>query len=423
MNLLLTGLNYKTAPVAIREKIALRPHDIPSAFQVLNSFPEIRESAILSTCNRTEIYVVTSSIELNGLLPECLGRFCKISPQTFSTHLYTKHNLEVARHLFTVASGLDSLVLGEDQILSQVKQFFKLAQETKSLGTILYRLFQAAIEAGKRIRHETAIGENPGSVGEAALELARQIFGQLNGKNILVLGTGKMGRLLLDTLLQSGVSKLMVCSRTFEKAQEIAKQMNGTPFPIEDLAKPLLQADIVLSASSSSTPLLTRAMLDPIMRERRFSPLFIVDIAVPRNVEESAGQLENLFLYNIDDLKQIVQKANMALQKEMAKAEKILEEELQKFNAWKDSLQVVPTLRALTNKMEEVKSKEIERILSKFPGFNERQRDILENLAHGLVNKMLHGPLIQLKKYANHPLGEDYLKVVRDLFGLEQSND
>lgn len=423
MNLLLTGLNHKTAPVSIREKIAFRPEELPEAFRAFRAFPEIRESLILSTCGRTEIYVVTHAADVNGLIPECLAKYHEISPLTFKNHLYFKEGIEAARHLFCVTSGLDSLVLGEDQILSQVKQYFRVAQDSKTLGVILHRLFQRAIEAGKRIRRETTLGENPGSIGEAALELAKQIFGSLKGRTVLVLGGGEMGRLILEALATSGVSNPMVVTRTREKVEEFVRQIKGTAYSLDEMDTPLLQADILIAASGSTVPLLSRAKLESIMKARRYAPLFVIDIAVPRDIDESAGQLENLFLYDIDDLQQIVENAAGPLQRELVKAHQILEEELKQFQSWLFSLQVTPTIRALTDKFEEMKIKEVQKILSKFPHLSERERAAFHSLAHGLIRKILHQPLIQLKSHAHHPLGAEYVEIVRTLFGLEASHE
>jgi len=420
MNLLLTGLNHKTAPVNIREKIAISFEDLPRAFQLFRQVPQIRESLILSTCNRTEVYTVLHAPAESGFISECLGKLRHISPEAFAPHLYTKRDAEAAKHLFCVAGGLDSLVLGEDQILSQVKQYFRLAQEAKSLGTFLHRLFQSAILTGKRIRHETALGENPSSVGEAALELAEQIFGELKGKKLFILGSGEMGRLVAEAFLAKNTEHPMIASRTFENAKALASQMCGTAYAMKEIKLPLEKADIVIAASGGTEPLLTQKMLKPVMSKRRNAPLFVIDIAVPRNVEESAGKLDNLFLYNMDDLHKIVERANEKLEKELGKANQILDEELDKFLAWKESLQVIPTLRALTEKAERIKSKELERILAKLPDLNGKERAAFEHLAHSLVNKILHGPLVELKAYANHPLGLEYLQVVRDLFSLEE---
>lgn len=423
MNLLLTGLNHKTAPVHIREKIAFQPSDIPKAFQMIRRSTQIRESVILSTCNRMEIYAVTPTEEMNGRLSETLSQFHQIAPTLFLPHLYVKTGIDAARHLFSVAAGLDSLVLGENQILGQVKQFYRIAQEERNLGTFLHRLFRSAIEAGKRVRHETAIGKNPSSVGEAAVELAQHIFGELKTKTVLILGLGKMGRLVLDTLAESGISNLILCNRTFKQAQDMAKAVQGTACPLEDLDKALLKADILIASAAASDIVLTKKHLESVMRERRNAPLFIIDIAVPRNVEESAARLENIFLYNIDDLEKIVRKYHQSVQQEMTKANDILEEELHKFKVWQNGLDIVPTIKALTGKMEEMKKRELQKILSKFPHLGQNERAALELLAHNLVNKIFHRPLVELKDYAEHPLKFDYLEVARHLFGLDGSND
>jgi len=415
MELVLTGINHKTAPVGIREKVAFTANDLPKALAHIRQLPEIRESAILSTCNRTEIYVVTES---EKIIPEYLSEFHHIEINHFADHLYQKRDMDAARHLFLVAGGLDSLIVGENQILSQVKQVLKFAQEAKSLGTVLFRLFQSAILAGKRIRTETALNDNPGSIGEAAVDLAEQIFGDLTGKRVLVLGAGEMGQVVMQALAKSGVSRPQLCSRTLKHAEELAHKLNGTAHPFDHLKTLLSETEIVIAATGSAKPILTRSQLEKTMRERRYAPLFMIDIAVPRDVEESASTLENLYLYNIDDLQAIVQKANQAREKEIVKASAIVDEELVKFEAWKDSLQVIPTIRALNDRVEAIKKKEVERILGKYPNLSEQERAALENLAHGLTNKILHEPLVQLKNYGNHPLGTDYLEIARDLFGL-----
>jgi len=423
MNLLLTGLNHKSAPISVREKISFDPANLPKAFELFRGLPEIRESLILSTCNRTEIYVVTQASELNGLIPECLGRFHELPTQAFLNHLYTKEGTDVARHLFTVTAGLDSLVLGEGQILNQVRRFYRYAQEAGNVGTVLHRLCSHALEAGKRIRRETTLGENPRSIGEAALDLARQIFGSLEGKGVLILGGGKMGRALVDALARSRQSKIMVAARNFEKGKTMAHELGAVAYPLEQIELPLLEANIVITATGSPTPLLTKAFLQKMMKERREAPLFIIDIAVPRDVDANAGELENLFLYNIDDLQEIVKQGNETVEKEMTKANRILEEELSKFIAWKESLQIIPTLRALTRKIEAVKADEIRKALAKFSKLGQRERKIVENLAHSLIGKIMHRPLVQLKTYRGGSLGKDYLEVARDLFGLGEDDD
>lgn len=400
MELVVTGINHKTAPVDIREKVAFLPSDLPKALAQIRKFPEIRESAILSTCNRTEIYAVTGS---ENPIPEYLSQFHHLAIDHFSNHLYQKRDMDAARHLFNVAGGLDSMVVGENQILSQVKQVLKFAEEAKSLGTVLYRLFQSAILAGKRIRAETALSENPGSIGEAAVRLAEQIFGDLRGKRVLVLGRGEMGQTVMQALAKSGVQSPIVCS-----GRE----------PIKAIDSHLSTTEIVITATGRPAPILSKNQLEKTMRGRKRAPLFIIDIALPRDVEESAGVIENLFLYNIDDLRKIVDKANETREKEIVKASGIVDEELAKFEAWKDALSVVPTIRELNERMEEIKKTEIERILSKYPNLGLSDRAALENLAHGLTNKILHHPLVQLKNYGNHPLGTDYLQIARDLFGL-----
>jgi glutamyl-tRNA reductase len=421
--IIVAGLNHKSAPVSVREKITIRPEEFPKALGLLRDFREIRESAILSTCNRTEIYAVANPRYAESFLPRYLGEFRKVPVEFFSQHLYQKEGLEAARHLFSVTAGLDSLVIGEDQILGQVKQSFKMGQEMKSLGVLLHRLFQSAIEAGKRIRNETALGENPGSVGEAAVDLAKRIFGNLKEKTILILGAGEMGKVVAEALIESGVSHVMVCSRTFESAKSLADQFNATPFTFEALHLPLENTDILISAVTSPEPLLKRQTLEEIMRRRRQSPLFVVDIAVPRNVEESAGKLENLYLYNIDDLKQIVRESNQAFQNEIAKAWKIVEEEVQKFFAWQQSRMLSPTLKEITENAHRIKEQELQKFLAKFPNVSPKEKEAVEILAHTLVNKILHKPLVNLKAFSDHPLGYDYVAIARHLFGLDDGEE
>lgn len=419
MTLLLAGLNHKTARVSVREKLSLSVSELPGALEKVRAIHHVREVVILSTCNRTEVYTATDAAKENGVL-SYFQEFCRLPLSDLAPNLYTKSDREAAHHLFLVAGGLDSMILGENQILGQVKQAFQIAQKERSIGTFLHRLFQSALEAGKRIRSETALGKNPGSVGEAAVELARHIFGTLQDKTVLLVGIGKMGNHVLEALLKNGISRLLLCNRTPKTARQAAEKFHGIAYPLEEVQKPLGAADIVITSTGSSTPLLTKLQLDSVMRERRYAPLFVIDIAVPRDVEETAGQIENLFLYNIDDLNRIVETYNRGAQKEAGRARLILEEELAKFQAWRESLEIVPTIKALTEKIEKLKSEELEKILSKNRNVTPEERSLLENLAHNLVNKMLHIPRIQLKNYASHPLRFDYLEVARNLFGLNE---
>jgi glutamyl-tRNA reductase len=421
INLLVTGLNHKTE-LRIREKISFHPEQFDAAFERLKEVPEIREAVILSTCNRTEIYAIMNTLPKTQPIVSYLSDFHQIPPDFFLYHLYTKEGMNAARHLFRVTAGLDSLVLGENQILGQVKQSYKIGQTHQSLGTTLHRLFQRAIEAGKKIRNETMVGENPGSIGEAAVELAKQIFEDLQERAILVIGAGEIGEIVLEALMESGVSQIMVANRTYQKAQELAQRLNGTAFPLEALAHPLVKSDIVITATGSSTPILKKNDLEEIMKQRRHSPLFIIDIAVPRDVEENASKIENLFLYNIDDLKHIVEESNQAFQKEIMKANMIIEEELQEFYTWHQSRQIVPTIKALTEKTKKIKEQELQKFVNRLPNLSEKEKAVLEQFTDTLIAKILHEPLIQLKALAHHPLGEEYLEITRHLFKLDDDH-
>lgn len=415
------GVNHKSAPLEIREKLAIPDHQLEGALLEMTKYHSISEGSLLSTCNRLEIYCISSQEgkqEVLTFLQELKG----ITIEDFAPHLYSYQDEAAVRHLFYVASGMDSLIVGEPQILGQIKDAFEASAKAGGIGPVLHRLFQSAIEVGKGVRTETSIGENPTSVGEAAASLARQMFGSLEEKMVLLVGAGKMSHQAARALAKEGGRvKLQILNRSHEKAIEMAQELGGEAVPFVELPQALLYADMVITSTSAPHVILTASDLRQIMRKRRDHPIFLIDIAVPRDIDPEAKGIQNLFLYDLDDLQQVVEEANRAREREMERASSMVEKEVRRFFHWYGSLRAVPLIKALTERAEEMRRREVEKVLSRFSGLSSKDRDLIEAMSHSIVNKILHRPLVTLKEYANHPMGVRYLDLARGLFGLTDS--
>src|SRR6187455_1976832 len=338
MHLFLVGVSHKTAPVDLRERLDFSSRDVGTAVEALATRLSAAETVVLSTCNRSEIYVAStdpnrSHQDVIGFLSE----YHQIPDDVFLPHVFTRHGHEAARHLFRVAAGLDSIVVGEPQILGQVKDAFQAAAEHHRAGPVLSKLFHWSFLVGKRVRTETGLGEGAVSVSFAAVALARKIFGQLNGRRVLVVGAGEISTLTAQHLRANGVGEILVTSRTPPHAETLAASVNGRSLPWDDLAQGVAVADIVVTATGSQRPIITRAQVEAGTGRHRRDPLFIIDIAVPRDVEASVGDIEQVFLYNVDDLQTLVQENLSRRSSEVDRAEAIVAEEVAKFGAWQRS--------------------------------------------------------------------------------------
>ncbi|HIK56306.1 MAG TPA: glutamyl-tRNA reductase [Synechococcales cyanobacterium M55_K2018_004] len=422
MNIAVVGLSHKTAPVEVREKLSIPTPQTESAIAHLCSYPHIQEVAILSTCNRLEIYIVATETE-NGIreVSQFLSEYGKIPLQDLRQHLFILLHQDAVTHLMRVASGLDSLVLGEGQILSQVKHTHKLGQQHNGIGRILNQLFKQAISAGKRVRTETSIGTGAVSISSAAVELAQMKATNLAAARVCILGAGKMARLLVQHLISKGANRIAIANRSLESAQELAKQFPDTPlqlYLLQDMGQVIAESDIVFTSTSATEPILNRAKLEVILAPGQ--PLMLFDISVPRNVDADVNELSHVQAFNVDDLKAVVAQ-NQESRRQMAmEAEVLLEEEVETFDVWWRSLDTVSTIRNLQDKVESIRAQEMEKALSRLGSeFAEKHQEVIEALTRGIVKKILHDPMVQLRAQQDIEARKRAMETLALLFNLE----
>lgn len=422
MNIAVVGVSHKTAPVEVREKLSIPEPQIGEALASLCSFPHIEEAAILSTCNRLEIYVVAQDTQ-QGIreVSQFLAEHSRVPLVDLRPHLFMLLHQDAVMHLFRVSAGLDSLVLGEGQILAQVKQTHKLGQQHNGIGRILNRFFKQAITVGKRVRTETSIGTGAVSISSAAVELAQIKIDDLSRCRITILGAGKMSRLLVQHLLSKGADQICILNRSLGRAEELANQFNGANLKIglmDDMLSVVAQSDLVFTSTSATEPLLDRAKLEPVLNGNR--PLMLVDISVPRNVHSDVNELGTVRAFNVDDLKAVVAQ-NQESRRQMAmEAEGILDEEVEAFDVWWRSLETVSTISSLRNKVETIREQELEKALSRLGSeFAEKHQEIIEALTRGIVNKILHDPMVQLRAQQDIEARRHAMQTLQMLFNLE----
>ncbi|MCX8117372.1 MAG: glutamyl-tRNA reductase [Desulfobacterota bacterium] len=420
--LVLLGLNHKTAPIDLREQLAFQESEMETALARLRSLPSLKEGMILSTCNRVELYGVSGETERTIRdLKAFLSDFHGIPLNRFEQNLYHQLGEEAVRHLFRVASSLDSMVVGEPQILGQLKSAYAMAAESKASGLILHRLLHRAFYVAKRVRTETRIGNSAVSVSSVAVELAQRIFESLKQRTVLLLGAGEMAELAARHLLAQGVGKILVVNRTFERALALASEFQAEALPFDQLEEGLKRADIVISATDSPHYLLLQSQISKLMRIRKQRPIFFIDIADPRDVEPAVGELENVYLYNIDDLQKVAYENMKDRQQEAQKAEAIVQEEVGKFVRWYQSLDLTPTIVALREKCEEIRKREVAKMLALHPQLSEKERQSLEAMTLAIVNKILHGPISRLKGKDEEGMSNLYVDALRTLFQLPEA--
>lgn len=420
MNLLLVGISHKTAPVELRERIDFHARGLDVALRELAARGSTAETVALSTCNRAELYAASDQIDrARAELVKFLGEFHGLDRSVLLPHVYELTDLDAARHLFSVAAGLDSLVVGEPQILGQVKEAHMVASEVRVVGPVLNRLFHSSFAVGKRVRTETALGSGAVSVSFAAVALARKIFGDLNGRSVLVIGAGEMGKLTATHMKSQGVHHVTIVSRTMAHAARTAEAIGGAlAAPWDDLDSALAASDIVISATGASAPILTKARVEAVMRPRRNRPLFIIDIALPRDVEGAAGEIEQVFLYNIDDLQAVVAENVARRAGEIAHAEAIVNEELDKFASWMRSRRAIPTVVALRQRFETIRRTELDRLDFKLAALPPEARSRVDEVTRLIVEKLLLMPTEQLKALGDPDTVGSYSEALTRLFGL-----
>ena len=417
MHLTLVGLSHKTAPIEIRETLTFPAQVQPQALSTLTHGTEIAEAVILSTCNRTEVYAVGTADGVTDAVIDFLCEFHHLDRHELARYLYVIEGHAVVKHLFRVVSSLDSMVVGEAQILHQVKEAYDLSCEAGTASRLFHRLFRQSFELGKRVRTETAIGENAVSISYAAVELAKKVFDTLEGRTILVVGAGKMSELTAKHLVSQGVRSVLVANRTYERAVELADKFEGTAIPYERLFERMREADIVISSTSAPAYVIDKAQIAGVMKGRR-SPLFLIDIALPRDVDPRVNDLSNAFVYDIDDLNGVVQSNLEDRMREARRAEIIIEEEISSFEAWIESLEVVPTIAAIRAGAEQIRQEELERALKRLGSLSEKDRATVEALSQAIVSKMLHGPTATLREAAAEKDGYACVEAARLLYGL-----
>ena len=419
IDLLVLGVSHRTAPVAVRERLAVVPEAMAEVLAEMAALPAVREAALLSTCNRVEIY---AAIEADGdqaaqALAESLARRAGVTALELAAHLYERRDAEAVQHLFRVASSLDSLVVGEPQILGQTKQAHEAAVRHGSAGAVLNACFQRAFRVARRIRRDTAIARNPVSVSSVAIELARQVFGGFDRRQVLVVGAGKMSELAAKTLRGQGAT-LTVTNRTRARADELAKQFGAGVRDWSDLTGALVAADIVIASTGAQRPVLTLEMLKQVQRARRGRPLFLLDIAVPRDVEPEAGTLDGIYLADIDDLQKVAAEHREGRQSEASEAEAIVTQELTRFlKAWRGR-QLAPTVTALRAHVLGLAQAEAARVAAAFPALGERERRAIADLGEAIAKKLLHAPQMALRNDDAED-GVSLVVAVQRLFALE----
>ena len=416
MQLALVGLSHKTAPVEIRERLAFSNDALRSALTSLVDRRRVNEAMILSTCNRVE--VVAESPD-DRLIRDFICEFHQISHDSVSTHLYSYRNVEAIRHVFRVTASLDSMVIGEPQILGQVKEAFRIAMDAGTVGMHLSALMNRAFAVAKKVRSETGISQSAVSVSYAAVELARKIFGDLSGKTVMIIGASKMGELAAKHLRRAGASSVLVTNRTFERAVELAKVFEGAAVPFEHFTDHMTGADIVITSTGAPHFIIGRSLAEQVIHRRKNKPIFFIDIAVPRDIDPAVNQIDNAFLYDIDDLQQVIDANLKERFKEAMRAEQIVDDEVEAFCLKMQTRDVVPTIVQLRESLEKVRRDEIERNRRHLKDLSPEQQAAVDQITKSIVNKILHPPIEQLKQMAHDPQGADLADLIRKIFNVK----
>jgi glutamyl-tRNA reductase len=420
MHTLVVGVNYRSAPVEIREKLSFIETELPQAMQALKEQKSILENVIVSTCNRTEIYAVVDQLHTGRYyVKQFLADYFGMPQESFSQYLFVHEQEQAVEHLFRVTAGIDSMVLGETQILGQVRNSFLAGQEHGTTGTVFNQLFKQAVTLAKRAHSETAIGENAVSVSYAAVELGKKIFGTLKNKRVVILGAGKMGELAIKNLQGSGANNVTVINRTFEKAEALAEKFEGRALPMSQLQCALLEADILISSTGATDYVIDFELMEYVEKLRKGKPLFMVDIAVPRDVDPRIADLSNVFLYDIDDMQGIVE-ANLA-ERERAAEEIVamIDQEAHQFSDWLATLGVVPVISALRQKALTIQAETMASIENKMPDLTDREKKILNKHTKSIINQLLKEPILQAKEMAGSPKAKEQLELFQQIFGIE----
>jgi len=422
MELFVLGLSHKTAPIDVRERLAVPERELPKVLEALGEVSELAERMFFTTCNRAEVYGVAEGPLAKAVeaTRASLERYRNLDSAALAGALYAYDGADAARHVFRVASSLDSMVVGEPQILGQVKTAYTVARSQQATGIILNNLLEQAFHVAKRVRTETGIATAAVSISSVAVELARKIFGDLEGRTVLILGAGEMAELALRHLVDDGVRSILVANRSHDRAVALAEQFHGRAVTFDTFHQEMLEADIVISSTSAPHLILKKEDVQAIILERRHRPIFLIDIANPRDIDPGCNDVDNVYLYNIDDLQSVVSANLKERQREAERAEVIIEREVGVFQAWLRGLDVVPTIVSLRDRVEEIRAAELQKAMSRMGDLTPEQRETIASMTTAMINKILHQPMSELRRRAVHQDGHVYSAVLRRLFGLEE---
>ena len=419
MSVIVVGLNHRTVPLDLFEKMTVPEAKLPKALADLSSRENISESVILSTCNRIEIYAYAE--KFHGAYQDIrnfLSEISHVAPEDFSDHLIGLFGSDAVEHLFKVSSGIDSAVIGEHEILGQVRSAWELAIEEQAVGTVLNSLFRHSLEVGKRARSETLISRNITSVSQAAVAMADKHLNGLIGKRVLVVGAGEMGEGMAKSLHAGGITELRVANRTWDRAVETAERLNGKPVRLDELPLNLTEVDLLLTSTGATAAILEYGDLDEAARQREGRELLIVDIAVPRDVDPASAELDGVTLLDMDDLREFAEKGIRAREKEVSSVIEIINEELERFSNLFSARSVAPIVTQLHSRAEEIRNAELQKLFRKFPELTSEQLKGIETLTSVIANKLIHEPTVRLKDAAGTPKGERLSEALQDLFDL-----
>jgi glutamyl-tRNA reductase len=415
MYLTVVGINHRTAPVEVRGQVAFPPEQLARALAELTALDGVHEAAIVSTCNRTEVYCTRDDAS-SGIIADWLSRFHKLDQESLQPHLYNYQEADAVRHILRVAAGLDSMILGEPQILGQMKDAYQQSLQANSIDTLVNRLFQHTFSVAKQVRTDTAIGASPVSVAFAAVSLARQIFGKLEEQTALLIGAGETIELTARHLHERNIGKIIIANRTVKRAHDLAAQFNGYGIGLDEITAHLEEADIVISSTGSSEPLITREQVQSALKKRKHRPVFMVDIAVPQDIASDVAELDDIYLYTVDDLKQVIDENLRSREEAALQAEEIIDGQVERFMAWVHSLDAVPTVRAYREYAESLGEAEIAKAGRQLENGTPPE-EVIETLTRNLVRKLSHNPSVNLRNAAAG--GETgLLEAVRKLFQL-----
>jgi glutamyl-tRNA reductase len=420
MKISVVGLNHATAPVEVRERLAFKSDHLPEVLARIRQLPGVLETVILSTCNRVEIAAATDDFDNPvDALSDMLAQSRQVDAGWIRQFLYYYEDREAIRHLFRVAASLDSMVVGEPQILGQMKESYEVAKAQGTLNGLLDSVLTRAFSVAKRVRTETDIGQSAVSVSYAAVELARQIFGSLRGSKVMLIGAGKMSELAARHLERAGVAGILVTNRSPERAQAMADLFRGWIVDYGHFVSALTGVDVVIASSGAPHYILRRDELKRVISARRNRPIFLIDIAVPRNVEPSANELEGVFLYDIDDLQRVVEENRRGRESEAVQAEQIVTEEVDRMMSRLKARELTPVIVGLQQQLESIRTAELERVRTKLAGLTPQQQEVVEALTKGMMNKIAHGPIAELRRSAEHPAGHHFVDFIRRVFRIE----